>query len=77
MQENKKLVWWVVVIIIILVLAAFVVFYAQNPSAESPSANLQIAPPADSVSLIEADLKATNVNGLTSDLSNIDKELVK
>lgn len=76
MQENKKLVWWVVVIIIILVLAAFVVFYMQNPSAESPGANSQIAP-ADSVSSIEADLKVTNVNNLGSELSDIDKELAK
>lgn len=73
MQENKKLVWWVVVIIIALVVIAFLVYYMRSyPQGEVP----QTAQP-DSVSAIESDLQSLKLDDLTSELSDIDKELAQ
>lgn len=75
MEENKKLVWWVVIIVIVLIIAAFAVYYMQT-GVYSPG-GATIFPPSDTTSSIEADLKATDLNNLDTELSDIGKELAK
>ena len=79
-NDNKSAAIWVVIVIIILILIAFVLYYLQ-PGAETislPSAGLSPTPPAeDSIAAVESDLKGLNLEGLDSELADIDKELAQ
>ncbi|KKS95471.1 hypothetical protein A3B05_03000 [Candidatus Giovannonibacteria bacterium RIFCSPLOWO2_01_FULL_43_160] len=75
MEENKKLVWWVAGIIAILVVAAFLVYYLRYTPVGT--GDYGILPPSDTTQSIEADLNATDLNNLDSELSDIDKELAQ
>lgn len=75
MEENKKLVWWVAGVIAILVAAAFLVYYLRYTPVGT--GDYGILPPSDTTQSIEADLNATDLNNLDSELSDIDKELAQ
>ena len=77
-NKNKKLVWWVVIIVVILIAAAFAVYYWQSGIYTLPTGQgTTLLPPSDTVTSIEADLNATNLNDLDKELADIDKELAQ
>ena len=74
MEDKKSLVWWVVIIIIVLLAVAFWFYYKSAP-VDTGYPAVTAAP--DTVSVIESDLNATDLSGLDSELSDIDKELAQ
>lgn len=79
-NQSKSAAIWVVIVVIILILIAFALYYLQ-PGAEiasPPSAGLSPTPPAeDSIAAVESDLEGLNVDGLDSELADIEKELAQ
>lgn len=64
--QPKKM-FWLVVIIILIILAAVYYFYFYNMPSDD-------AGPED-VSAIESELQSTPIEGLDSELNDIEKEL--
>ena len=60
---------------IVLIIAAFVVYYLRYTPVET--SDYGILPPSDTTQSIEADLNATDLNNLDTELSDIDKELAQ
>lgn len=62
--------------IVVLIIIAFAVYYVRYTPIGQQNYGAVITPP-DSATSIEADLNATNLNNLGSELSDIDKELAQ
>ncbi len=84
-QQKSSSIWWIIIIIVILAATAYAVYYWQitkiNNQIESAlNTQIQLAAPRhkvpeDSAEVIEKDLNATALDGLDSELSDIEKEL--
>ena len=77
-MENKK-VWWIIIIILGLLALALWMFNWRLPEIPpiplgNNTSSLKTQNTAE-LSSIENDLNATDINNLTSDLPNLDKEI--
>ena len=74
-NNNKSAAIWVAITAIVLVLTGYAIFYLRPPQqAETPGMAVTV-PKEDSVAAIEADLKGMSLDGLDSELANIEREL--
>ena len=73
-NDNKSVAIWVVIVLIILVLVGYAVYYLRPQPPEAPGGTV-MAPKEDSVAAIDSELKGMSVDGLDSELADIDKEL--
>lgn len=73
-DRQKSKATWVVVIIIVLVALSFLVYYFRN-QLSTYSTTVNVPANSDTVSSINKDLQATNVNDLDKEVSDINKEL--
>ena len=78
-EKHKSLAVWVVIVIVVLILVAFTLYYLKPGSISLPGGAVTppSAPVGDSVSSIESDLNAVNLDGLDGELADIDKELAQ
>lgn len=76
---NKQSKIWIAIIIIVLGAVAYWVYYARvsivSESSQSAIEQLELQETSDEVSDIEKDLNATSLEGLDSELSDIDATL--
>jgi uncharacterized protein YpmS len=82
--KNKKKIWMYVVAFVIVLLIVFMAYeiFKTKPNSEpsnlntnSEVANLENQSSSDNVADIEKDLNATDLNGLDSELQDIDNAL--
>lgn len=79
MNQKKSKVWFAIVIIVVLAVLAYLVYFVRiisNKEPIEPIVNqLESQGISDEVSAIEQDLTGTVLNGLDSEVSDIEKEL--
>jgi len=63
-------------VIVVLIIIAFAVYYLRYVPASQQNYGVT-TPPSDSTASIEADLNATDLNNLDTELLDIDKELAQ
>ena len=74
-QPKKSRVFFAVIIIVALVVVAGVLYALRNQLSFIPQYGLELS--NDDVAAIEQDLKATNLDDLGAELSDIEKELTQ
>ncbi len=77
-MNQKNLVLWIVIVVIVLAIVAFWIYYSQNPQAYQGSTGYQTpVKSSDNATKIQADLNATDVSNLGSEVQAIDQTLAK
>ncbi|KKT39249.1 MAG: hypothetical protein UW28_C0038G0012 [Parcubacteria group bacterium GW2011_GWA2_44_13] len=71
--DKNKLIWWVIIILVVLLTAAFVVFFWRSIPYSSV-VDFSVFK-KDSISAIERDLNAVEMDNLDSELADIEKEI--
>lgn len=79
MSQSKSTMWiWIAIVAVAMVGVIYYFYFAtrtpQVPSDQGISSSQSVA---DETASIEKDLKATDINGLGSELNSIQKELAK
>ena len=73
-NNNKSVAIWVVIVLVVLVLVGYAVYYLRPVPRDVPH-DAVVAPKEDSVAAIDSELQGMSVDGLDSELADIDKEL--
>ena len=73
-NDNKSVAIWVVIVLVVLLLVGYAVYYLRPQPLESPSGAVMV-PKEDSVAAIDSEIQGMSVDGLDSELADIDKEL--
>ena len=76
-EDKSQLVWWVVGVIVALVLAAFLVYYLRTLPEDVNLGGVIPRLSGDTVSSLEAEANAVDLNNLDKELEDIDKELAQ
>lgn len=76
-EDKSQLVWWAVGVIVALILAAFLVYYLRTLPEDVNLGDLNVPRSGDTVSSLEAEANAVDLNNLDKELVDIDKTLAQ